>query len=56
MLRRLGTERELLEKTRVKQATFVGHVIRKGKMEAISLTGRIPGRRARGKERSSWME
>ena len=35
---------------------FVGHVMRRGKIEDLSLTGRIPGCRARGKQREKYMD
>ena len=44
VLRRLGSDRELLVKIRARQMRFVGHVMRRGKIEDLGLTGRIPGR------------
>ena len=35
---------------------FVGHVMRRGKIENPSLTGRIPGCRARGRQREKYVD
>ena len=40
MLRRLGNDRELLAKIRARKMRCVGHVMRRGKIEDLSLTGR----------------
>ena len=51
MLRRLGIDRELLVNIRARQMRFVGHVMRRGKIEDLSLTSTIPGYRARGRQK-----
>ena len=56
VLRRLGHDRELLVKIRARQIRFVGHVRRRGKIEDISLTGRVPGHRARARQREKYMD
>ena len=44
-------------KIRAKQMRFEGHVMRRGKIEDLSLTGRIPtGCRARGRQREKYMD
>ena len=43
-------------KIRGRQLRFVGHVMRGGKIEDLSLTGRIPGCRARGRQREKYMD
>ena len=35
---------------------FVGHEIRRGELEHLSLTGMIDGRRARGRPRQKFMD
>lgn len=50
------TKKELLVKTRVRQIRFVGHVMRGGKIGYLSLKGRIPGCRARGRHREKYMD
>ena len=56
VLRRMGVERELIVKIRTSQMRFIGHVMRRGKIEDLSLTGRIPGSRARGRQREKYMD
>ena len=56
VMRRMGNEREIIMKIRVRQMRFVGHVMRRGKIEDLSLTGRIPGSRARGRQREKYMD
>ena len=36
----MGSDRELLVKITAKHMMFVGYVMRRGKIEALSLTGR----------------
>ena len=38
-------------KIRARQMRFVGHVMRRGKREDLSLTSTIPGYRARGRQK-----
>jgi len=43
----------------IRQIRVVGHVIRKGKLEYLMLTGKIEGKRARGRQRLTflgWLE
>ena len=35
---------------------IVGNVMRRGKIEGLSLTGRIPGCRARGRQRENYRD
>jgi len=40
-----------------RQIHFVGHVVRKGKLEYLSLTVKVEGKRARGRQRFlGWLE
>ena len=43
-------------KIRAKQMRFEGHVMRRGKIEDLSLTGRVPGCRGRGRQRGKYMD
>jgi len=35
---------------------FVGHIVRKSQLEAVALTGMIEGKRARGRQRKTFMD
>ena len=50
-----GTRRKLLNNIRGQQLSFLGHVIQKNGFENLALTGRIEGRRSRGRRRILWM-
>jgi len=41
VLNRAGTERHLLKKIRKRQAEFLGHVIRKSKLQNLIMTGKF---------------
>ncbi len=56
ILRRSNGQRSLLKAIRKGQMEFLGHVMRKGGLENLSLTGRIQGKRARGRQRMTYME
>jgi len=49
-------DRALLRNIRRKQLKFVGHVLRKGRLEHLSLSGRIEGKRARGRQRGTFLQ
>jgi len=51
----MGQERKLLCCIEQRQLKFVGHVIRKGVLEDLALSGRIPGKRARGAQRFTFI-
>jgi hypothetical protein len=55
ILRRMETERELRTLIRRRQLRFVGHVVRQQKLENVCLTGRVEGRRSRGRPRQKYM-
>jgi len=48
VFQRMGQERKLLCCIEQRQLKFVGHVICKGELEDLALSGRMPGKRARG--------
>jgi len=59
VLRRAGVQQDLVLKIIHRQISFIGHVLRKGQLEEAALTGRIQGKRARGRQRGSllgWLE
>ena len=56
VLRRVNQERSLLRTIRNRQMEFLGHVIRREKIEHLCLTGMIEGRRARGRQRKKFLD
>lgn len=55
VLRRCRTRRLVLQNIRERQAKFFGHVMRKGQLENIAMTGRLNGRRGRGRPRLTYI-
>ena len=51
-LKRTGTGRKLILEIRTKQMRFLGHLMRK---DGLALTGKIEGKRSRGRKQSPWM-
>ena len=49
VLREADTTRSLTNRIRKLQATFIGHVMRREMRERLGTTGRIEGKRSRGK-------
>ena len=56
VLQRVGIGRELLSSVRSRQMRFVGHVVRREELEHLSLTGKIEGRRPRGRPRQKYLD
>ena len=54
-IQRAGVERKLIGEIRTRQMRLLGHVIRKDGLENLALTGKIEGKRGRGKNRMLWM-
>ena len=48
-------EKKLIGEIRTRQMRFLGHVIRKDGLENLALTGKIEGKRGRGRKRTLWM-
>ena len=48
---RMGQERQLLRTIKERQTRFTGHIIRKGELEDLILTGKGRGKKARGGQR-----
>ena len=55
VLRRAGYEKSLLITIRRRQLEFFGHVMRKG-LEELFITGKIEGRRDRGRQRLTYLD
>ena len=51
VLRRGRTERKLINRIRAGQMSFLGHIMRKLRLENIVVTGKIEGERSRGRPR-----
>ena len=51
MLRRAWVQQDLVLKIIHRQISFIGHVLKKDQLEEAALTGRIEGKRARGRQR-----
>ncbi|KAG1690280.1 Peripheral plasma membrane protein CASK [Nymphon striatum] len=56
VLERAQTSKELLKDIQKRQLTFLGHCIRKEKLECVALQGRIEGKRARGRQRIKFLD
>ena len=56
VLQRVGIGRELLSSVRSRQMRFVGHIVRREELEHLSLTGKIEGRRPRGRPRQKYLD
>jgi len=59
MLRRANTSRQLMLSIVTRQIRFVGHVVREWKLEYLTLTGRVEGKRVSGRQRLTflgWLE
>ena len=48
--------RQLLNTIRNTQLQFFGHIMRQENLEQISITGRINGKRARGRQRYNYLD
>ena len=56
VLRRAGCEKSLLVTIRKRQLEFFGHVMRKEGLEELFITGKIEGRRDRGRQRLTYLD
>ena len=56
VLERVGQRRALLGAIRKRQLEFLGHVIRREKIEHLCLRGMIEGRRSRGRQRKKFLD
>ena len=51
VLNRAGAKREMMRMIRRRQLRFLGHVMRRQQLESSCITGRLEGRRGRGRPR-----
>ena len=49
-------KRGLIKQIRERQLGFLGHVLRRKQLEHLSLSGKIEGRRARGRQRHKYLD
>ena len=56
LMRRVKTKRELMTSICKRQLKFVGHIQRKGGFESICMTGKMEGRRERGRPRKRHLD
>ena len=56
VLRRGRTERKSMNRIRAGQMSFLGHIMRKHRLENIVVTGKIEGERSRGRPRLNVMK
>ena len=56
VLERMITKREIMKNIREKQMQFPCHVIRRDQLENLSVTGKIDGKRERGRQREKFMD
>jgi len=56
VLGRAGRQRLLLKAVRKQQLDFLGHCMRKGDLESLFLTGKIAGKRDRGRQRITFLQ
>ena len=52
----LNVQRSLLKTIRKRQMEFLGHVCRRRGLEFLSLTGKVEGKRDRGKQRITFLD
>ena len=53
--RRMGTVNALLGYIVRRQLSFLGHVLRKDELEKLLVTGFVDGKRARGRQRETFL-
>ena len=56
ILEEADAQRGLMNKIRKRQTCFIGHVIRMEGLEHLATTGKLDGRRARGRQREKIMD
>ncbi|GFN73966.1 retrovirus-related pol polyprotein from type-2 retrotransposable element r2dm [Plakobranchus ocellatus] len=56
VLNEANKRRSLVRTIRKRQATFLGHVMRRGKLEHLVTTGKFEGKRGRGRQREKIMD
>ena len=56
ILVKANTRRKLMQTIRKMQLEFFGHIMRKNGLEKLVTTGKVEGRRARGKQRMTFIK
>ena len=56
VLRITCKQKSLLKEIKRRQLRFLGHVVLKGQLEALSLSGKIDGKKPRGKQRTLFLQ
>ena len=56
ILKRVGNPDRLMDVIRDRQLRFLGHVIRQDGVEKLALTGKIEGKRDRGRQRLKYID
>ena len=54
VLNRIGMTRKLINTIRTRQMSFLGHVMRNKEIENLSISGKIEGKRCRGRQRMTY--
>ena len=55
VLRRAQTERQVMKQIVKRQCSFFGHIVRKGGIEYQVVTGKVQGKRDRGRQRQTFL-
>jgi ribosomal 50S subunit-associated protein YjgA (DUF615 family) len=56
ILKQVNEKRKTIKELGKKQSRFIGHILRKGKLENIVTTGKINGRKDRGRQREKMLD
>ena len=56
VLQMASAERNIIATIRSRQMRFLGHIMRRGELEDLSITGKLDGKRPRGRPRFTFME
>jgi hypothetical protein len=56
ILKQVNEKRKTIKELRNKQSRFIEHILRKGKLENIVTTGKIIGRKDRGRQREKMLD
>ena len=56
ILREANMERSLIKTIRKRQLEFLGHICRHKDLEYLSITGKIEGKRSRGRQRIKFLD
>ena len=55
VLRKAQTERQVMKQIVKRQCSFLGHILRKGGIEYQVVTGKVDGKRDRGRQRQTFL-